>query len=180
MRRTTAAFEMRPPVERESVVGLFDSILSSHPSVPADLASDVSHDWVDVEMRIPAQPARPFVLRLQLQRDELHLYAGDAFHVSWFPCTSSDVVEQFRTAVEELLAGRWRVVEHTILNAAVRAQLQRPTADGWATVATWATPLVFIPWPRRERILQVHDGEGAAYQRLLQPTAGDDIPGRRG
>lgn len=162
VRRATAASEMRPPSERDSVVRLFDSIRSSHPGVQMDLASDVSHDWVDVEMRIAAQPGRPFAILLQLQRDELHLYAGDAFHASWFPCTSSEVVEQFRTGVEELLAGRWRVVEYIIRHAAVRAQLQRPTADGWRPVATWANPLALIPWPRRERILQAHDRKGAA------------------
>ena len=127
-----------------------------------DLASDVRHAWVDVEMRIAAQSDRPFALLLQLQGDELHLYVGDAFHGSWFPSTRSEVVEQFRIAVEELLAGRWRVVEHTIRNVAVRGQLQRPAVYGWRTVATWATPLALIPWPRRKRVLQAHNRDGAA------------------
>ena len=77
------------------------------------------------------------------------------------PSTTSAVVEQFRTAVEELLAGRWRVVEYTVRNVAVRGQLQRPAANGWRTVATWVTPLALIPWPRRKRVLQAHNREGA-------------------
>jgi hypothetical protein len=153
---------MTPAADRESVVRLFDSIRSSHPDVVMCLASDLGHEWVDMEMRIPAQSARPFALLLQLQHDELHLYAGDAFHVEWFPCTSPEVVEQFRTAVEGLLAGRWRIVEHSIGWAAVRAQLQRPAGEGWRTVAVWATSLALIPWPRRKRILQAHSVDSAA------------------
>ena len=68
---------------------------SSFPDLATDLDSDVVHEYEDIEMRIPAQHRLGFDMTLQLQGDELHIFAG-AFWLEWFPCTRSDVL--MRTA----------------------------------------------------------------------------------
>jgi hypothetical protein len=140
-------------VDREAMRAFFRDLRSSFPNLVATLDLDVAHDYVDMEMRVPAQAGLPFDTTFQLQGDELHISAG-AFWLEWFPCTDPEVVKAYHDAVLGLLSGQYRVREHYIGRHAVKAQLQRPTSGGWSTVGTWSNLSALIPWPRHKRILQ--------------------------
>jgi hypothetical protein len=48
----------------------------------------------------------------------------------------------------------------------VKAQLQRPRSDGqWEKVATWADLGVFIPWLRKQNVIQNASGGPSRVQR---------------
>ena len=100
-------------------------------------------------MEIPAQPGMAFPVDLNLQNlDELHLVAS-ALWVEWFPCTDPKKVEKYFEAVSGVLSGQFRILEHWRGKRAVRAELQRPDAGGWETIANWLDVSVLIPWPRK-------------------------------
>jgi len=87
-------------------------------------------------MSIPRQPGLLFDVQLNLQNiDELHLNAS-ALWVSWFPCTKPQIVEEYFEAVSGLLSGRFRILEHWRGTRVVRAELQRPSQEGWRTIAS--------------------------------------------
>jgi hypothetical protein len=140
------------PVDRASVIGLFEELRASFPSLAMEVNSDVTHPFIDVEMQVRKQPGLPFDVSLQLQGDQLCLSAG-AFFLEWFPCTDAEVVAAYRDAATGLLSGSYRVVEHHLGTQIVKARLQRPTPKGWRTIGTWSNMGALIPWPRRRVIL---------------------------
>jgi hypothetical protein len=146
-------------VDREAIVRLFRELQDAFPHLRMQLQLQDRH--VDLNMDIPPQPGLAFFVNLNLQGDELHLSAG-SFWLEWFPCTRPAIVDQYRDAVTGLLSGRYRILEHYIGAWAVRAQLQRPEAEGWQTIGTWANLGAAVPWPRRRRVLQNVAGEGGA------------------
>ena len=146
-------------VDREAIVRLFRELQDAFPQLRMQLQLQDPH--VDVSMDIPRQPGMAFFVNLNLQGDELHLSAG-SFWLEWFPCTRPGIVDQYRDAVTGLLSGRYRILEHYVGAWAVKAQLQRPDADGWQTIGTWANLGTALPWPRRRRVLQNVAGEGGA------------------
>ena len=142
---------MRREVDRVQVVRLFEQIRSRFPHLEMDL--QLEHPDVDLNMDIPLQSGLGFEVNLNLQGDELHLSAG-SFWLEWFPCTDPGVVERYRDAVTGPLSGRYRILEYCLGNRAVKAQLQRQEGDGWCTIGTWGNLGLFVPWPRRKRVLQ--------------------------
>lgn len=134
------------------MVALFQDIRAAYPNLTMSL--DVNHPHVDLNMDVLQQTGLAFAVNLNLQGDELHLSAGDAFWVEWFPCTDPDVVARYYDAVTGLLSGRYRIREHYVRNRAVKAQLQRPVEGGWKTITSWANLGILIPWRRSTRILK--------------------------
>jgi hypothetical protein len=146
-------------VNREAVVALFQELQAAFRNLEMDLQREDPH--LDVSMDIPQQPGLGFFVNVNLQGDELHLTAGH-FWLEWFPCTDPAIVAQYREAVTGVLSGRFRIVEHYIGDRAVKAQLQRPEGETWQTIGTWANLGMFLPWPRRRRVLQNLAGPGGA------------------
>jgi hypothetical protein len=138
--------------EIDIALATFERIRAAFPTLSMEV--DLLPKHVDVAMRIPAQPGLLFDVDLNLQNlDELHLRAS-ALWVEWFPCTKPQKVERFFEAVSGLLAGRLRILEHWRGRRRVKAELQRPTGEGWKTIANW-TVLLSIPWPGKTyRVVQ--------------------------
>lgn len=137
--------------EREIAMDVFGRIQQRFPHLTMKL--DSNHPHVDVAFDIPQQSGLGFRLSLNLQnRDELHIVAGP-FWCEWFPCTSPAKVDEYFNAVVGLIEGKYRILEHRRGSRCVKAELQKPMASGWETVARW---LIFsLPWPRKEiRVLQ--------------------------
>ena len=96
-------------------------------------------DPVEISITIPVQPGLSHEVWLCLQnRDELGFSVGH-FYSEWFPCTKPDRVEKYVDAVTGFLSGRYKIVEHYRGTKCYRAQLQKPEADRWHTIANWAT-----------------------------------------
>ncbi len=134
---------------KEFEVGLatFERIRASFPALNMKL--DLHPNHVQLVIDIPAQPGLLFDVNLNLQnRDELHLQASTLW-VSWFPCTKQKKVDEYLEAVSGLLSGRFRILVHRRGKRRVRAQLQRPVADGWRTVASCVEISALVPWPRK-------------------------------
>jgi|KBSSwiStaDraftv2_1062776.scaffolds.fasta_scaffold1485664_1 hypothetical protein len=142
---------MSRELDRQVVAALFDALRASFPQLRMDL--QLEHAQLDLNMDIPEQPGLGFDVNLNLQGDELHLSTG-RFWLEWFPCTKPDVREQYREAVAGVLSGRYRIVEHYLGGRAVKAQLQRPLAEGWETIGTWANLGALVPWPKRTSVRQ--------------------------
>jgi len=107
---------------------------------------DRDHPHVDLNMDIPRQTGLNFDVNLNLQNiDELHLSAGH-FWLEWFPCTDGGIVSAFREAVCGVLSGEFRILEHYRGKRAIKAELQRPSGQGWQTIGTWSTWSLPIPW----------------------------------
>ena len=121
---------------------------------------------VDALADIPAQPGMDFGFSFNLQGDELHLNVGGSFWVEWFPCADAVVTDQFIDALAGIISGRYRIVEYLLGSAVVKAQLQRPRPDGkWEKVATWADLGDFIPWLRKQNVIQNAGGGPSVGQR---------------
>jgi hypothetical protein len=134
---------------KEFEIGLttFEQIRASFPALVMTLHLHPAH--VQLAMDIPAQPGLLFQIGLNLQnRDELHLEAS-ALWFEWFPCTKQKKVDEYFEAISGLLSGEFRILEHRRGRRCVRAQLQRPSVDGWKTVASSVNISTLIPWPRK-------------------------------
>ncbi len=93
---------------------------------------------VEINLHLPIQDGLRHSIWLSLQNtDELHFSVGH-FWCEWFPCTNPDKVGTFISAVSGFLAGTYRSVEHYRGTHCFKAQLQRPTGNGWETIATWS------------------------------------------
>ncbi|VXB06968.1 conserved hypothetical protein [Luteimonas sp. 9C] len=93
---------------------------------------------VEISLRLAVQDGLKHEVSLGLQNDdELHMSVGH-FWCEWFPCTDPDNVRDFIDAVSGFLAGTYRSLEHYRGTRCFKAQLQRPTDDGWQTIATWS------------------------------------------
>jgi hypothetical protein len=103
-------------------------------------------DNVDLNLDIAQQPGLGFDINLNLQGDELHLSAGFLW-LSWFPCDQPAIAAKYRDAVQGLISGRLRIVEHYRGSRPVKAELQEPVGDGWQTIGTRTG----IPWPFSRR-----------------------------
>jgi len=113
------------------------------------------HPALDAEANIPPQPGLEFGFSFSLQGDELHLNVGGSFWVEWFPCGDDKITDEFIDAVSGVISGRYRIVEYLLGGEPVKAQLQRPLEAGrWRSVATWSNLGAFIPWRRRQNIIQ--------------------------
>ena len=93
---------------------------------------------VELSLHLPIQDGLKHAVWLSLQNsDELHLSIGH-FWCEWFPCTDPAKVETFVDAVSGFLSGNYRSLEHYRGATCFKAQLQRQTANGWETIATWS------------------------------------------
>lgn len=138
------------PNFEEDIATLFGSKQQAFPHLAMHLTRN--HPHVDVSMEIPKQPGNAFDLNINLQGDELHMGTG-GFWLEWFPCTKPNVVAEFQDAVQGLLSGTYRIVEHVLRGRVVKAQLQRRTDDGWRTVGTSGG--LYLPIGRKTtRVLQ--------------------------
>ena len=135
-----------------AILSLFDGIRQSFPALTMHL--HLEHPQVDLLMEVRKQAGLAFDVTLNLQGDELHLTAGGAFWLEWFPCTDPDVSARYHDAVIGVLSGRYRIVESAIGTRVVKARLQRPHRNGWRTTGTWSNLGSLLPWPRTTRILQ--------------------------
>src|SRR5215471_10552042 len=133
---------MRRTVDRDQTVKLFEDIRSSFPHLQMDL--QLWHRHVEVWMEARRQPGLMFDVNLNLQGDELHLSAG-VFWFEWFPSTNPEVIRKYRDAIDGLLSGKYRILEHYIGPRPVKAQLQEPDGAGWRTIATWCNLRALIP-----------------------------------
>ncbi|MGB5567648.1 MAG: hypothetical protein WBN93_15125 [Acidimicrobiia bacterium] len=122
---------------RTIAIELFGRVQALFPHLQMKLETD--HPHVDINMEIPKQRGLDFDVNLNLQNnDELHLSAGD-FWVEWFPCTEPRKVKEYLAAVEGLMTGQYRILEHRRGRKAVKAELQQPVGQNWQTIATWST-----------------------------------------
>jgi hypothetical protein len=118
--------------------GVFTEIAQRFPSLQM---IENQGDPVEISITMPIQFSHKVWLCLQ-NHDELHFSAGH-FWCEWFPCTKSDRVERYLDAVTGFLSGEHRILEHYRRGKCYRAKLQKPEADGWRTIANWAT--IWIP-----------------------------------
>ena len=142
---------MRQEVDRSSMIRLFEEIRDAFPQLSMRLDHDPPN--VDLELEIPQQPGLTFYMNLNLQGDALHLTAG-AFWMERFPCTRTDVVQEYREAAHGLLSGMYRIRELHRGDRPFKAELQKPDQGGWRTIGT--SSRLGWPFPRRtvEKILQ--------------------------
>ena len=142
----------------KEIVRLFEGLRAKFPGLTMELHRD--HPHVDVLMDIRAQDGLAFGVSVYLVGDELHLTAGH-FWLEWFPCDRPAIREAYREAVVGVLSGSYRILEHHVGGRAAKAQLQRPEANEWQTIGTWANLLTLVPWPRRKKVLQNVEVRGA-------------------
>ncbi len=142
---------MKDQVDKQAVIALFAGFRDAFPHLGMELGCEDPD--LDLSMDIHEQPGLAFDVNVNLQRDELHLTAGE-FWVSWFPCYRADVVKEFSEAVHGVLTGSHRIVEYYRGKRFVKAQLQKPRDGGWKTIATSSKLLLPIPWGIHKRVLQ--------------------------
>ena len=130
-------------VDKNAISQLLNDIQSAFPHLEMKLESN--HPHMDLNLDIPQQGSLQFDVNINLQGDELHLSAGH-FWLEWFPCSDVRVVKAFREAVHGLLSGEFRILESYRGKRAIKAELQRPSADGWKTIGTWSALSLPIPW----------------------------------
>ena len=130
-------------VDKKAINQLLNDVQNAFPHLKMRLASD--HPHVDLNLDIPQQSGLKFNVNINLQGDELHLSAGH-FWLEWFPCSDAGVVETFREAVRGLLSGEFRILEYYRGRRAIKAELQRPSGDGWKTIGTWSALSLPVPW----------------------------------
>ena len=144
-------------VNMPEMTEVLEAIRASFPHLNMEL----KHNDKQVEMRmhIPRQRRLAFDVNVNLRGDQLHLRAG-ACTFRWFPRTSADVVARFREAVQGVLSGNFRIVEHCRLGRPIRAELQKPELHSWQTIGTWSR--LHLPWGKKSmRLLQNVDGVDA-------------------
>lgn len=126
---------MKNHVDKDEMIRLFQGISDSFPALKTKI--ELTHPQVDLIMDILYQPGLKFDMSINLQGDELHLNAGH-FWLEWFPCYESDIAKAFVEAVQGLLSGQYRIIEHYRGKRAVKAELQRPKEGSWETIGTWS------------------------------------------
>jgi hypothetical protein len=105
--------------------------------------------------RFPVQPGLAFEIGVNVQRDELHLTAGEHFWIEMFPSSRPGLLDDFVASVLGLISGRYRIVESFVAGRAVSARLERQDDRGvWNRTARWSNLGCLLPLPRRERVLQ--------------------------
>ncbi len=125
---------------------IFKRIATDYPSLETTIQEG---SQVELEMVIPKQKGLKFPIHLNLQNnDELHLQAGNCFWLEWFPCTNPERVEQFVDAVNGLISGKYRILEHYRGKRAIKAEFQIPDGETWNTIGTWST--LSFPFPMRK------------------------------
>jgi hypothetical protein len=139
------------PVDYVEAEKLFDRIRSAHPKLHMILDRQPQH--VDLEMTVPVQDGLSFPVRLNLRGDELHLEAGRNYRMEWFPGREPQVADRYFDAVDGLLAGRYRIVEHSRRGKVIRAELQVPGEGEWRILATWSRFNFPIPWRTARKVL---------------------------
>jgi hypothetical protein len=95
---------------------------------------------VEISLHPPVQDGLKYSVWLSLQNaDELH-FSVRHFWFEWFPCTEPAKVQSFVDAASGFLSGTYRSLEHYrgAHCHCFKAQLQRPTDNGWETIATWS------------------------------------------
>jgi hypothetical protein len=131
---------------------VFEEIRAAHGALVMNLERDLG--VVELELTIEAQAGLNFDVTLNLVGDELQLGAGE-FWATWFPCTSNDVVRQYRDAVDGLLSGRYRILEYRRWGSLAKAYLQRPNGSQWQNVAArYYRCWLFTWWCTDVRALQ--------------------------
>ena len=139
--------------DEDPTTRLIETIRSTFPALRMNVEAE--HPEVDLLLDVPKQAGLDFAVNVNVQGDELHLSAG-AFWVVWFPSIDAAVREAFHDAVVGLLSGRYRIVEQYVGRWPAKAELQRPLAGEWHTLATWSGLASWLPWRRRTRVLQNH------------------------
>jgi hypothetical protein len=128
----------------EIALSTFEKLRAAFPGLSMEF--DLQPANVDLAVDIPIQAGLSFPVFLNLQNfDELCLETS-SLGVSWFPCTNPKKVENYFEAVSGLLSGRFRILQHWRGKRIVKAELQRPTSEGWKTV-TGCSYLLSVPWP---------------------------------
>ena len=144
-------------IDVEAIMRLFTDIRSAFPHLGMKL--ERHHPNVDLDLDIPKQNGLKFDVNINLQGDELHMSAGH-FWLEWFPCSDAGVVESFREAVQGLLSGEFRILEYYRGKRAIKADLQRPSGEGWKTVGTWSTLSLPIPYRVTTKELRAYTSAG--------------------
>jgi len=142
---------MKTEIDKDKMLEVFLRIRDAFPDLTMHF--DVEPAQVDIYVAIPEQQGLAFPVDLNLQGDELHLSAGE-FWQEWFPCTQPEVVEQYVAAVSGLLSGEDRIVEHLRGTKVLKAELQRPNAAEWETIARWSRAHMPFFGPTSTRIKQ--------------------------
>jgi hypothetical protein len=141
-------------VSMTEIMAVFEAIRASFPHLKMELKRNDKQ--VDLRMHIPRQRGLAFDVNVNLRGGQLHLRAG-ACTLKWFPRTSADVVARFREAVQGVLSGNFRIVEHCRLGRPIRAELQKPQLHSWQTIGTWRR--LHLPWGKKSlQVLQNADG----------------------
>lgn len=145
-------FGSRKPAEKSEVLALYEEIEEAFPRLTMIIDEQPEH--VDLRMEIPVQVGLRFPIGLNLQGDELHLTAGSAFWLEWFPGYEERVKMAYLSAVKGLLEGRLRILEHRRGERVVKAELQEPGENGWTTIGSWGLAF-WLPIGRKDfNILQ--------------------------
>jgi hypothetical protein len=111
-----------------------------------EITENLDHP-VEISLTLPQQPGMKHQVWLALQNeDELHFSVGH-FWLEWFPCTRPERVEQFVESVCGFLSGQYRVIEHNRGQSCFKAELQKPSSQGWETIGTWSR----LRWPSFRR-----------------------------
>jgi hypothetical protein len=144
---------MPTSAEYDIALAVFNRIKAAFPHLTMQVGP--SSEFFEISVHIPAQPGLLFDVDLNLQnRDELHLVA-ESLWVEWFPCTRSEVADDYFDAVVGLISGRYRIEQHWRGANVVKAELQRPAHGAWATIATWSK--LALPFPRKHfEVVQNH------------------------
>jgi hypothetical protein len=149
--------EMGNSVNMTEMTEVFEAIRASFPHLNMELKCNDKQ--VEMRMHIPRQRRLAFDVDVNLRSDQLHLRAGPCTF-QWFPCTSADVVASFREAVQGVLSGNFRIVEHCRLGRPIRAELQKPELHSWQTIGTWRR--LHLPCGKKSMlVLQNADGADA-------------------
>jgi hypothetical protein len=118
------------PEEREIAKVVFEDIREMFAGFVTRESESSDHE---PELEFPEQPGLRFGVALYLYGDVLNICAGE-FWGEWLPCSDRKVVAMYAEAVSGLLAGRFRIVEHSWNGHVIKALLQRPRGIGWQTI----------------------------------------------
>ena len=147
---------MTNPRQQEALQ-LFDALQAQFPNLR--MFVDPADSVVEVSVEILTQNGLAFDVHLNLENgdDELRLAAGEAFWYAWFPSSDPVVRRFYKDAVAGLLSGDHRIVEYRRWGRPVKADLQKPSARGWETIARSRRGLLPVSWGAQRRVLQNHD-----------------------
>jgi hypothetical protein len=107
---------------------------------------------VELACNIPLQQGLNVPVHLNLQNeDELHLVIGKHFWCEWFPCTKTEIAEEYIDTVCGFIEGKLHVVEHYKGNRCFKAVLQKSADDSVRPIAASRHAGFSWPWERRHR-----------------------------